>query len=227
VRDTLVVALSVGTGSLDAASFLGLGGVFVSVITGNLVLFGIGAGRAEPGLVLRAGVGIAAYGVGSALGAAIAGRSREGQPTWPMRASLGLAVELLLLVGFTTGWEITDARPGAAGRVLLLAVAATAMGVQSVSVIRLDPGFSSTYLTSTLVKSVIEIVVAPHGRAAPKVAAVVAVIVGAIGGALLFLHAPRFAPVVALGDVAGVLVASTVLARRGALLSAPVRRDGA
>jgi len=43
MRDSLVVLLTVTTGAVDAASFLALGHVFGSVITGNLVLRGVAA----------------------------------------------------------------------------------------------------------------------------------------------------------------------------------------
>lgn len=44
VRDMLVVMLTVTTGAVDAVSVLHLIGVFSSVITGNIVLFGVAAG---------------------------------------------------------------------------------------------------------------------------------------------------------------------------------------
>ena len=58
IRTILTVALTAGSGSLDALAFLGLGKVFVSVITGNLVLFGIGLGQSEHQLALRVAVAI-------------------------------------------------------------------------------------------------------------------------------------------------------------------------
>ena len=42
-RDGLLVLLTLTTGAVDASSFLHLGNVFSSVITGNLVLLGLSA----------------------------------------------------------------------------------------------------------------------------------------------------------------------------------------
>lgn len=196
--------------------------MFCSVITGNLVLFGIGIGKTQETSVLRAGVAIAAYGVGSAVGAFVAGRPKEGQPLWPRRVTVALAVELCLLLGFTLGWELTDALPGSTGKLVLVAVAAVAMGLQSVTVIRLDAhGMSSTYLTSTYVRAITALVRGPRREAVPRLAAVAAIVLGAIGGVLLFLDVPRAAPVVAVVDVAAVLAIGAALGRSGRVLAQP------
>jgi uncharacterized membrane protein YoaK (UPF0700 family) len=44
-RDILLVVLTLTTGALDAVTFVRLGKVFSSVITGNLALLGIAAGQ--------------------------------------------------------------------------------------------------------------------------------------------------------------------------------------
>jgi uncharacterized membrane protein YoaK (UPF0700 family) len=227
-RTILTVTLVAGTGSLDAIAFLALGKVFVSVITGNLVLLGIGlGGRGEHQVALRVAVAIACYAVGATVGAAIAGRAENGQPVWPGRVTTALLVELVLLGGFAGGWELAAARPAGAAQVTLLGVAAAAMGLQSAAVNRLAlPGFSSTYLTSTLIRAVTELVHGPRDHIGAKVAALTSVVVGALAGALLVTAAPRFAPAIAIGLLAGVLVTSTILSRGGGLLTAPEPADG-
>jgi hypothetical protein len=42
---SLAVVLTLATGATDVASFTRLGGVFASLMTGNLVLFGLAVGR--------------------------------------------------------------------------------------------------------------------------------------------------------------------------------------
>lgn len=148
-RDRLVVVLAFTTGAVNAASFLRLGGVFSSVITGNLALLGVAAGRPDAGLAVNAGLAIGGYGIGVLAGAAVARTPAEHQPVWPPRCTVALAAELVLLTGFSVGWVVTSGRPAGAGRLALLAVAAAGMGVQSTAVRRLGP-MSATYLTSTL-----------------------------------------------------------------------------
>jgi uncharacterized membrane protein YoaK (UPF0700 family) len=221
-RTTLTVALAAGAGSLDALAFLALGKVFVSVITGNLVLLGIGlGGHGEHQVALRVAVAVACYAIGATAGAAIAGRAENDQPVWPGRVTTALLVELVLLAGFVVGWELAAARPAGAVQVVLLGVAAAAMGLQSAAVNRLAlPGFSSTYLTSTLIRAVTELVLGPRHHIGAKVAALTSVVLGALGGALLVTRAPRFAPAIAIGLLAAVLVTALTLSRRGGLLTA-------
>jgi uncharacterized membrane protein YoaK (UPF0700 family) len=225
-RTVLTVALTAGSGSLDAVAFLALGKVFVSVITGNLVLFGIGLGQREHQLALRVAVAIVSYAVGATAGAVITGRARADQPVWPGRVTVALLAELALLAGFAGGWELAAARPAGGAQLALLAVAAAAMGLQSAAVHRLAlPGFSSTYLTSTLIRAVTELVLGPRDHVAPKVAALTSVVAGALAGAVLITEAPRFAPVIAIAALAAVLVTTAILGRRGGLLTAPEPAD--
>jgi uncharacterized membrane protein YoaK (UPF0700 family) len=104
LRDSLVVVLALTTGSVDAVSYLRLGKVFSSVITGNLALLGISAGQRNAGLAVNAGLALAGYGLGVLMGGAFAGTPEKDQPVWPRRATVTLALELLLLAGFSGGW---------------------------------------------------------------------------------------------------------------------------
>jgi len=226
-RTGLTVALAAGSGSLDAVAYLALGKVFVSVITGNLVLFGIGLGdHGQHQVAMRVAVAIVSYAIGATAGAAITGRAENDQPVWPGRVTTALLVELVLLGGFAVGWELSAARPAGTVRLILLAVAAAAMGLQSAAVNRLTlPGFSSTYLTSTLIRAVTELVLGPRDHIGAKVAALASVIAGALAGALLVTEAARFAPTIAIGLLAAVLVVALTLSRGAGLLTAPEPAD--
>lgn len=63
--------------------------------------------------------------------------------------TIALAGEFGLLGVFAVAWELVGGRPTRMVQVLMLAVAALAMGMQSTAIRRLDP-MSTTYLTSTL-----------------------------------------------------------------------------
>jgi uncharacterized membrane protein YoaK (UPF0700 family) len=223
VRTLLVIVLAAGTGSFDALSFLALGGVFASVITGNVVILGIGMGKLEGAMALRAGVATAGYACGVAAGVAIVGRVVPRQAFWPRRVTTGLLVELVVIGAFAVGWELTAARPGAAATVILLGAGGGAMGMQSAVVNRLDlPGFTSTFLTSTLIRAVTDLVAAPRDHLTAKLSVIVAAVAGAACGALLVSSARRLAPVIVIATVATVALAGWALARDGRLLAQPV-----
>lgn len=75
LRDGLVVLLGVTTGVADATAFLALGRVFSSVMTGNMVLLGVGAASHDGAEALRAGLAIAGYAAGVLAGVPIAART--------------------------------------------------------------------------------------------------------------------------------------------------------
>lgn len=225
VRDGLAVTLTVGSGSLDAVCFLALGKVFASVITGNLVLLGIGFVGPETESALHAGVAIAAYIAGVACGAAIAGQVTGGQVTgdgarWPRRVTAVLLVELGLLVAFLVGWELCGARPEGPALLVLLVPAAAAMGLQSIAVQRLAvSGFSTTYLTSTLIAVVTEIVTGTRRQLGIRIVALLGMIGGAVAGTVLWLVAPQLAAVPAPLLLCVVLATATLLRHRGRALT--------
>jgi uncharacterized membrane protein YoaK (UPF0700 family) len=216
-RDALMMVLAFGSGSLDAISFLALGKVFASVITGNLVLLGVGIVDQRDGNALHAGLAIAAYLIGVAVGVRLSGRAVDGQPLWPRPVTVALYVELVLLAGLVVGWELSGGHPGGGAQLVLLVVVTAAMGVQSAAVNRLGATeFGTTYLTGTLVKAVTELTLGPRRKVGIKLVALSGVLAGALAGAGLFESVPRLAPVLALVLLGLVVVAATVLGRQPA-----------
>jgi uncharacterized membrane protein YoaK (UPF0700 family) len=215
VRDALLVGLAVVTGATDGATFLSLGHVFSSVITGNLVLLGVGAAHADVALLRSGGIALIAYAAGVAL---VASRLRPAASgaRWSRGASRALAGELFVLIAFAVVWELTTARtPPTAARESLLALAAVAMGMQSETVRMLGP-FSTTYLTSTLtgvVSAVVRREITPElGRSAAIIAAAVA---GAAAAAALRSAAPHALPALQIGPLLAVATASRSLTKSG------------
>jgi uncharacterized membrane protein YoaK (UPF0700 family) len=120
-RDGLVVMLALTTGAVNAVSYLRLGKIFCSVITGNLALLGVAAGQRDvaagqrdAGLAANAGLALAGYGAGALAGGALAGTPDKDQPAWPRRTTVSLAVELLVLAGFSGGWLAASGHPARA-----------------------------------------------------------------------------------------------------------------
>jgi len=208
VRDVLLVVLALTSGAVDAVTFLRLGNVFSSVLTGNLVLLGVAAGQRHASLAINGGLALAAFSVGVLAGTAAAGAASVGQPAWPRRATVTLAIELVVLAGFSAGWLAAGGLPSGAPRMALLAAAAAAMGLQTAAVHRLGP-MSTTYLTSTL-GGILEALAV---RRRPldwqrSVGLIVAVIIGAGLGALAAELLTAVVPVVVLVPLTVVTVRS-------------------
>jgi uncharacterized membrane protein YoaK (UPF0700 family) len=195
---------------VDATAFERLGHVFASVITGNLILLGIGAEQTDGRLALLSGCSIAAY----ALGVILAGRpGRPGrhapaggrdESLWPRGVTTALVLDLNLLVAFAVVWEAGGAQPDDALKLVLLALIAAAMGAQSSAVRRLG-NFSSTYLTGTLTGMLEELVAHRWSPSTRRSAAVIAAVVAGAAAAILLVSkawaALPILPIVPLGVV--------------------------
>jgi uncharacterized membrane protein YoaK (UPF0700 family) len=118
----------------DLASFTQLGGLFSSVMTGNLVVLGLAAARAVGELDARTAAAFAGCIAAVALGSCIGRRARRDDVAWPAAVTDTLLVDLLPFAGLTVGWELTGSRPAGAWQLVLLGVAALAMGLQSAAV---------------------------------------------------------------------------------------------
>jgi uncharacterized membrane protein YoaK (UPF0700 family) len=144
------------------------------------------------------------------IGALVAGQASGPQPTWPRRITVALLVELGVFAVFAVWWEAAAGHPSAEATYVLIGVNAIALGIQSSAVLRFGlPGLSTTYLTGTLT----HVIVGLAGRSAPvptrSVAILLALISGAVIGAVLAIEAPRAAPAAPLGVLAIVLVTAT------------------
>jgi uncharacterized membrane protein YoaK (UPF0700 family) len=203
----LAVALTLGAGAMDVASFTRLGGVFSSVMTGNLVLLGLAAARPSGALAVHTALAFAGYVTGAALGTWIAGPPHPREQTWPVAVTLTLVVELAVMGAFSAGWELTHAQPTGGPQLALLAVATLGMGLQSAAVRGLGTTVSTTYLTGTLTAVVASLITKQRSRHIDHrgVAVLTAVAVGAAVGGALILTAPAFFPALPLGTLTVVI----------------------
>jgi uncharacterized membrane protein YoaK (UPF0700 family) len=71
VTTLIAIALTFGSGAMDVASFTRLGGVFASVMTGNIVLCGLAAARGSVSLIAHTATAFAGYVAGVAGGTRI------------------------------------------------------------------------------------------------------------------------------------------------------------
>jgi len=208
IRDSLVVLLTLTTGAVDATSFLALGTVFSSVITGNLVLLGVAAGVTRATLAVHSGVALAGYMAGVLAGAPLAARHDRAVGTWPPSVTVTLMVELGVLAAFTVGWELAGGHPHGAGQLALVVPLAAGMGLQAAAVRRLGQ-MSTTYLTSTLTGLVAGLVTGskPEGMAR-SLGVLAAIVFAAAAASVLVRAAPTWLPLLVLVPLCGVIVAS-------------------
>lgn len=207
LRNRLVVLLAVTSGVTDAVGFLALGSAFTSVMTGNLVLFGIGAAHHDTAAVLLTVVAIGSFVTGAAIGARVAGNPASNDPVWPHRVTVALRIELALFTGVAVAWWAFQSHPPVAAFMPVLALNAAALGLQSSAIQRFGvSGLSTTYLTGTLTSVTIRLA---SGRGLKEVghslAIICGLIIGAVLGATLTRYLPVLVPLAQLLTVGGVL----------------------
>jgi uncharacterized membrane protein YoaK (UPF0700 family) len=210
------VALTVGTGATDVAIFTRGGNVFASVMTGNLVLLGLAAERLSGTLALHAVIAFAGYVAGVAAGARLVQVDQIPPGRWHRSVPLALLLELVALAGFTVGWELTGTHPAGASQVVVLAVAAVAMGTQSSAARGLGATVSTTYLTGTLT-NVVAAWVTPGRKPEMRwrdASQVLALASGAALGGLVIAVAPAALPAIPLTAVVLVIGSIAISDRR-------------
>jgi uncharacterized membrane protein YoaK (UPF0700 family) len=203
--------LALASGVVDLWAVTSLGGPFASVVTGNLVIAGEAAGRGAPRAVWPPLIAV----LGFALGVA------AWSLAWRRHQSIAgpLGSELVVLVALTVTWVLERAAPPHGVGLVLLGLAALAMGGQSSTALRL--GESTTYLTGTLTGGVVALVAGGPRARVTALRQLAAVAAGAAAAALLLGIAPSTVPMLAVVLLVAALV---TLGRRG--ITKPSRRRG-
>ncbi len=179
-----LVLLTFTTGVIDAASYLGLGHVFAANMTGNIVLlgFGIAGGSGLP--VIAPLVALGAFLGGATLG----GRLGLTGPSPSRHLLHSLAIEIGAVLLATLLVAVLDITPDRFSGDVIIGLLAFGMGVRNASVRRAKVAdLTTTVLTMTLTGLAADSTLAGGDGAgsARRIAAVVAMLVGAIAGALL------------------------------------------
>jgi uncharacterized membrane protein YoaK (UPF0700 family) len=209
-----LLVLTFSTGLVDAVSYLGLGRVFTANMTGNIVLLGFGIAGSGGLPVVAPLVSLGAFLVGSAGGGVLAARSQGRHARHVARA---LEIEIGLVVAAAIVAMAIDVRPGSFSGDAVIALLALAMGVRNATVRRLGvPDLTTTVLTMTLTGLAADSRLAGGSGegSVRRIAAVLAMLLGAVAGALL-LKISLVPPLLAAAALALLVAAAYVpLARR-------------
>ncbi len=124
----LMLALTLNTGIVDAAGFLGLDRVFTGNITGSLAILGMALTGAQDLPVVGPVIAVISF----ILGALIAGRVlRPVAAGWTGRSTSLFATVGLLLAAIAVSTLITDRSPDGSHALAVTAVLGLAMGIQA------------------------------------------------------------------------------------------------
>jgi len=172
-----LLALTFVTGVVDATAFLGLGQVFAAMQTGNVIFLGLGTSGAAGAPFLAPAIALLAFVAGGAVAALLA----DG-------LGAALAIEALLLGVAALVAATVEVSVGAASAYALIALLALAMGVRNTAVRGLGgPNLATTVLNLTVtgLSTSAPLSVASGGDLATRAAALVAILAGAVAGALM------------------------------------------
>jgi uncharacterized membrane protein YoaK (UPF0700 family) len=186
---TLLIALTGVTGLVDAASYLGVGHVFVANMTGNVVLLGFALSGAAGLSIAASAVALAGFLLGAVAGGRLAVATSLRPRLWLATASAAQTVLVGTAAAATAAGVL---RPDGPSRLPLLAVLSIAMGIQNATARRLAiPDLTTTVLTQTLTGLAADSPLAggPNPHPVRRVTAVGTMLGGALVGGVLTLHA--------------------------------------
>jgi len=180
-----LLALTFTTGLVDAVSYLGLGRVFTANMTGNVVLLGFGIAGSGGLPVLAPIISLVAFLIGAGAGGILAKRMLERHPEH-LGAALAVEVSLISIAAIIA--VVVTIRQRAFSGDLLIALLALAMGVRNATIRRIGvPDLTTTVLTGTLTALAADspLTGGTSRGLTRRSASIVAMLVGAIVGALL------------------------------------------
>ena len=180
-----LLVLTFTTGLVDAASYLGIGHVFTANMTGNIVFLGFGIAGAGGLPVLAPMVSLAAFLVGAGAGGVLASKLSAHHPR---HVATALATETVLVGAAAVVSAAIDIRPNSVSGDVVIALLALAMGVRNTTVRKIGvPDLTTTVLTMTLTGLGADSpLFGGTGKGSTRrIAAVVAMLTGAVAGALL------------------------------------------
>jgi uncharacterized membrane protein YoaK (UPF0700 family) len=209
---SLLLALTVVTGLVDAVSYLGLGRVFVANMTGNVVFLGFASAGAQGFAVVASLVAIAAF----MIGAAIAGRLWVQGTSRGVRYVARVATTELVLVVAATATALWTNTGELFFQCVLVVLLGLAMGLQNAAARALAiPDLTTTVLTLTITGIASDSALAggANPRIGRRVLAVALMFAGALAGAFLLLQWGAAAALATTAVLLAAIAAAAILTR--------------
>jgi uncharacterized membrane protein YoaK (UPF0700 family) len=208
----LLVLMTFVTGLVDAFSYLALGHVFVANMTGNVLFLGFALVGAPGFSIVASCVGLVAFVIGAAMGGKLVARL-NGQIAKLL--AVASSVEAVFLATALVFSILSTTPVAGAYRFALITSLALAMGIQNATSRKLAvPDLTTTVLTLTItgIGADSVLVGGPGSKAGRRLVPVASMLLGALLGAVLVLHAEIFYPLItALVIVATVAISSGVM----------------
>ena len=200
----LLLLLSVTTGLVDAISVLGLGKVFTANMTGNVVFLGFAAAGTPGFRVAPYVVAMASFLVGAVI-AGRTGKNQAGRPLrhWLITAALVETALLWIAAIVAMGFDIATQSPSES-LFAIIALTGLAMGFRNATIRQLKvPDMTTTVLTLTLAGLAADSGLAggnnPNWQR--RIGSVLAILAGAVLGALLVMRTGLSVPLAVAGAV--------------------------
>jgi uncharacterized membrane protein YoaK (UPF0700 family) len=186
-----LLALTFSTGLIDAASYIGLGRVFVANMTGNIVFLGFAITGVQGLSVTRSLLSLVGFLLGAAAGGrlqtVLAGRNRR---KWLL--SVGVVETILILAAALASIEFDSGSGTPVDRLYaIILLIAIAMGLRNATVRSLRvPDLSTTVVTLTLTGLAADssLVGGDSPRLGRRIVSVVVLFAGAALGAFLLRY---------------------------------------
>jgi uncharacterized membrane protein YoaK (UPF0700 family) len=207
VRDDLLAVLAVAAGSVDALTWLALGKVFSAFMTGNVVFIAVGLSSHDSALALHAAVALVSFGAGAWATSAAMPQQHPGV-LWPARVTSGLLACAAVQIAFWGVWLAVGGHPGST-LLVLLAISAFAMGIQTATAVAL--GVHAVFTTAATATWTVLVGDAAHWSMTRierlrLVLVLGGMLLGALVGALLLAHLRLWMPVLPALLTAGVAI---------------------
>ncbi len=207
-----LIVLTLTTGFVDAASYLGLGRVFAANMTGNVVLLGFGIAGAGGLPVVAPLVSLTAFLLGAVAGGVLGTALKERHRVHLLAA---LAIEATLILTAAVITAVVEVRPSTFVGDAVIGLLALGMGARNATVRKLAvPDLTTTVLTMTLtgLAADLRLFGGTGAGTTRRATAVASMLFGAVIGALLLKTSLTLVLVVAGGLTASTLVGYAAVA---------------